>query len=32
MRGIFLNLNDLCTGVLCYVPQVARDGGVTNSR
>ena len=20
MRGVFLNLNDLCTGVLCYVP------------
>lgn len=31
MRGVFLNLNDLCTGVLCYVPQVARDGGVVRT-
>lgn len=31
MRGVFLNLNDLCTGVLCYVPQVTRDGGVVRT-
>ena len=31
MRGVFLNFNDLCTGVLCYVPQVARDGGVVRT-
>ena len=31
MCGVFLNLNDLCTSVLCYVPQVTRDGGVVRT-